>query len=99
MEKTIESCWLSPTGEVWYCNNHSSEAEYIIKKLYPGRKLYEITKDYRFSPEYFLEKHGWIKYFNRDGYPYKGWIILETTRPTQKQLDKMFELTGFIPDT
>lgn len=104
MEKTIKSCWLSPTGEVWYCNNHTSEAEYIIeklyKKLYPGCKMCEILKDYRQSPECFLEKHGWIKYFNREGYPYKGWVILtETTRPTKKQLDKMFELTGYIPDT
>lgn len=102
MEKIINPCWLSPSGEVWYCTNHTKKAvdiiEKLYKKFYPGLTIYEILADYNHSPEYFLEKHGWIKYFNRSEYEYKGWV-LPAINPTKKQLDMMFELTGYVPET
>lgn len=90
MAKIIDSCWLSPNGEVFWCSSHTIEAESLIDKFYP---LEEVGPDCGFSVEEFLIKKGWIKYYNHSWCQLRGWAILPSQRLTKRQKDVIFELT------
>ena len=98
MEKIIDPCWLSPLGEVRYCKlNHGLEAVSIIEEKYNDPANEELLEKYGFDYDLFLEDKGWIKYtHNTSGCPM--WAF-GCRRLTKKQLDKMFELTGYIQKT
>lgn len=93
MEKVINTCWLSPSGEVFWCpGTHIAKAEDIIRDLYPNVNIEKVVA------ESFLEDLGWIKYVNHDWEPHiRSWILNPYKNLTKKQLDKMYELTGYLP--
>lgn len=101
--------WLSPTGQVIEVKlgEHYSEALNICEKRYKDecvrRGLVECPKDMfiwdgydsPMSPVQFLEdEKNWIRY---EDWGNNGWIIYKQ-RPTKKQIDRMFELTGYFYD-
>jgi hypothetical protein len=93
--------WISPSGHTWESEDigrHYEMAVDIIIEKYPelldafamslGEKLYtgrDAVKD--------LEDRGYIRYMDWSDNPH--WIIYNQ-KPTQRQQQKMFELTKFI---
>ena len=91
MAKIIDSCWLSPNGEVFWCSSHTIEAESLIDKFYSHK---DIGPECDFCVERFLELRGWIKYFNHSWCSITGWVVLPDQHLTERQREKIFELTG-----
>lgn len=93
--------WLAPNGKVWEMEDlgrHYEVAVDIIIEKYPelldkhalelGVKLYDgidAVND--------LENRRYIRYMDWSNNPH--WIIYNQ-KPTRQQINKMFELTGFI---
>lgn len=99
MSKIIGDFWLSPDGEVFYCNSHNSMADDIVRRrgwMDELFELYDNGKIWAPDPESFLEKKGWIKHCDRPWY--HGWCIRPGTKLTQAQIDKIYELCGEIPE-
>ena len=86
----MENCWLSPSGEVYYCINHATKATSIVDK----EGLHDEFCKSRYFPnvEPFLESKGWIKYSTNKIHP--DWCFTSRTNLTQAQRDKIYELTG-----
>ena len=93
--------WLAPNGKVWEnedIGRHYEMAVDIIIEKFPelldkyclehGEKLY-LGKDAVAE----LENRGFIRYMDWTNNPH--WIIYHQ-KPTRHQIQKMFELTGFI---
>jgi hypothetical protein len=83
----MNNCWLSPEGEVIYCINHDAEAWKIIKERF-GLSPSEVRE-----PSIFLGERGWMAYMNRI-WQVGWWCYYYGPDPTQKQIDKIFDLTG-----
>lgn len=99
MSKIIGDFWLSPDGEVFYCNFHNSMADDIVRRRGWMDKLFEQFENHQIwapDPEQFLEKLGWVKHCDRPWY--HGWCIPSGTKLTQAQIDKIYELCGEIPE-
>lgn len=99
MSKIIGDFWLSPDGEVFYCNSHNSMADDIVRRrgwMDELFELYDNGKIWAPDPESFLEKKGWIKHCDRPWY--HGWCIPPGTKLTQAQIDKIYELCGETPE-
>jgi len=93
--------WLSPQGEVveTQIGRHMENGFELCKKYYAEETMYEInnTGTYMFKAKldavYFLEEKNWIRY---QGWCDVEWIIRNTHRPTKRQIEKMYELTGYF---
>lgn len=95
----MENCWLSPKGEVYYCEIHTTGAENIVNKLNLTEEFYACMDAGRcYEKETFLELRGWIKYCKYPWSGHSGWVILSTLKLTQAQIDKIYELTGELVD-
>ena len=85
MAKIIQNCWLSPYGEVRFCDDHDIEGKIIIQKYYPNESQ---DKD----PREFLISKGWARFSQCKLMGCKtGWILPK--RITTDQKNKIFDLT------
>jgi hypothetical protein len=91
----MDNCWLSPDGEVYYCDLHSHMAKYLVEQFYPDAQMSTDSGMY-IGPERYLESKGWIKYVLREWHV--GWVFSQYGRRhrTQAQIDKIYELTGEV---
>ncbi len=88
--------WVSPYGEVIKCEpgtwKHATTAGKILNERYG----YNLDTDYpELGWDDELEHKGWIRWTSCTGC---GWILRPDVKPTTDQLNKIFELTGEIPD-
>lgn len=94
----MENCWLSPEGEVVFCDYHDIKAWDLIQERYgiDKRKIRE--------PSIYLGKRRWIAYHNRPWW--RGWWIYRSLDPneyyvkdpTQAQINRVYELTRHVYD-
>lgn len=94
------NCWLSPTGRVVYVTKiggHYECALEICEKKYLTDETDDGNGFFKPNPLYYLEDRGWIRrcdWDSRIAAESDGWV-LRHIKPTKKQIDMMFELTGF----
>jgi hypothetical protein len=95
-QKTMVDCWLSPYGEVIKCEPGSWKHAATAAKILNERYGYSLNPE---LPELgwddILERKGWCRWTSCTGC---GWILRPDVKPTTDQLNKIFELTGYIPD-
>ena len=96
-KEPMTDLWLSPYGEVIKCDGaggwkHAQKAGEILNKRY-GCNYFLPYKQIEWTDE--LEHKGWIRWTSVTGC---GWILRPDVKPTTDQLDKIFELTGEIPE-
>lgn len=99
MSRILGDFWLSPDGEVHNCISHVGMADDIIRERGWMEELFELYENkqiWSLNPESFLEKKGWIKHCDRPWY--HGWCIPLGTKLTQAQIDKIYELSGEVPE-
>ena len=93
-------CYLSREGKFWYGLCHYDIAERILDEVYGINEAvlslpYSEENEKKFkiyrNPETFLEEQGWMKYINRCN---TGWWIRYDKKPTQAQIDAVFDKTG-----
>jgi len=87
----IGNCWLSPDGEVIYCDHHDCKAWDIIERRF-GIHPADVK-----DPSQFLGAKRWIAYHDRPWWV-GWWIYYYSEGPTQAQIDKVYELTRYIYD-
>ena len=103
----MKECWISPYGEVIYTGGeweHASKAAQILFERYNEDRKWKSVQDvwvdtastYRsYSPTDLLqEKYGWIRYSTIS----EKWIVGDDYDifPTTDQINKMFDLNGFV---
>jgi hypothetical protein len=97
------NCWLSPTGKVvnvelgghWESALKICEEKYLTSETDNGFGEFEFINN---NPLYYLEDRGWIRHCDWDrriAAQSDGWIM-RNKRPTKKQIEMMFELTGYF---
>lgn len=101
----MKDCWLSPEGEVIYCSGkwaHGGTAWGIMEEnLGLDIDIIDDLDRTHGSLTAALESLGWIRYttlpnYATGGYDDIGWVINDKYKPTKNQIDKMFDLTGYI---
>ena len=83
------NCWLSPEGEVIFCDNHDMKAWDLIEERY-GVHRSEVK-----DPSIFLGEKRWMAYHNRP-WQVEWWSYYYSKGPTQAQVDRIYELTGDV---
>lgn len=80
----IGNLWLSPEGDLTYCDSHFYAAENIVANRY-GIKVK--------NPKDYLLSLGWMLHISR---PWGNYWFLdpEFEEPTQAQQNTIFDLTG-----
>lgn len=95
-KKEMTDLWLSPYGEVIKCEPGSWKHATTAGKILNERYGYKYDTDYpELGWDDELERKGWVRWTSCTGC---GWILRPEVKPTASQLDKIFELTGYIPD-
>lgn len=92
---TMQSCWLSPSGQVTYCGfaEHSKTADILLQKLKPELfDAYNMPVSLAYDPVAELEQLGYIRYCSWGSNP--RWVVEDTTKCTKAQREAMFDLTG-----
>jgi len=97
----MTDCWLSPYGVIYECQpyGHDDVAQMILGDEFPiedYRSWIDRAEELGFRRSYpeTLEYRGWVRFstcFNK-------WCWREGYQPTRDQLNKMFDLTGFVPE-
>ena len=62
---TMQSCWLSPSGQVTYCGfaEHSKTADILLQKLKPELfDAYNMPVSLAYDPVAELEQLGYIRF-------------------------------------
>ena len=103
MAHIIRGCWLSPTGDVYWCDDeHFIQAKQLVEKFYNDVSSNLSEAGMPVDVQNILYSKGWIKYVNHSWDPYSksGWYIPLFGRKsrTQAQIDKIYELTGDVVD-
>ena len=91
----MQSCWLSPSGQVTYCGfaEHSKTADMLLQKLKPELfDAYNMPVSLEYDPIAELEQLGYIRYCSWVSNP--CWVDEDTTKCTKAQREAMFDLTG-----
>lgn len=90
--------WLSPQGQVWESEEigcHYKLAESILQEKFPSEfdeYGYHISHNHEYVE--MLEEKGYVRYCDWGTDP--SWAIPFSKRLTNRQLKKMFDLTGYI---
>lgn len=97
--------WLSPSGRVVDCGlgEHTTKVIDLLFEKYADEAVkagvinqWGCLTDGNSDPVGFLERKGWIRYQYWTKTP--GWLI-NGRRPTKKQIERMFELTGYYHES
>lgn len=100
--KRINDCWMDRYGHVYEVApfKHDDFATNLLQDEFPIDKINEWETDlYRGSYSEELMHRGWVRYTTTTeqwccGHDWGGWEIYP--RPTRAQIDKMYDLTGYI---
>lgn len=93
---TMQSCWLSPSGQVTYCGfaEHYETADILLQKLKPELfDAYGMSINCAYDAVAQLEQLGYIRYCSWGSNP--RWIVDDATKYTKAQCEAMFDLTGY----
>lgn len=100
--KRIQDCWVDPYGHVYYVEpfKHDDFATQQLQDEFPIDRVGEWDNDLDFgSYSETLMTRGWIRYTTTTerwccGHKWGGWE--RYPRPTQAQINVMYDLTGYI---
>ena len=96
LKKKMSDIWVSPYGEIIKCEPGSWKHAATAGKILNERYGYNLDTDYpELGWDDELEHKGWIRWTSCTGC---GWILRPDVKPTTEQLNKIYELTGEIPD-
>lgn len=105
----MRDCWVDPYGQVYYVPRfrHDDAAEYILRDEFPMDGTTPIgfetwaERGFYMSFTETLERRGWVRFtttINRWSCEHSTGYEDRCPRPTQAQIDRMYELTGFYYD-
>lgn len=96
LKKEMSDIWLSPYGEIIRCEPGSWKHATTAGKILNERYGHNLNTDYpELGWDDVLEHKGWVRWTSCTGC---GWIFRPDVKPTTDQLDKIYELTGEIPE-